>query len=134
MVDGGRGWILTALLFTSAVRAEGSRTLYPASYPTSGGTCANAANRGCRANLDLQPGNYYVGKVNRRTFLYVYARAGEYVLLGSSNRSDGGDILVYAPTDFGTPGMRPCPRWPHSPAHPRPFLPVATAARGGAPS
>lgn len=103
------GWILTALLFTSAVRAEGSRTLYPASYPTSGGTCANAANRGCRANLDLQPGNYYVGKVNRRTFLYVYARAGEYVLLGSSNRSDGGDILVYAPTDFGTPGDETVP-------------------------
>ena len=33
--------------------AEGSRTLYPSTYPTSGGTCANTLDRGCRANLDL---------------------------------------------------------------------------------
>ena len=89
--------------------AEGSRTLYPSTYPTSGGTCANTLNRGCRANLDLQPGNRYVGKVQRRTFLYVYAEAGEYVLLGSSNRTTGGDILVYNPQDFGTPGDETLP-------------------------
>lgn len=89
--------------------AEGSRTLYPATYPTSAGTCANTLNRGCRANLDLQPGTRYVGKVQRRTFLYVYAEAGEYVLLGSRNRSAGGDILVYNPQDFGTPGDETLP-------------------------
>ena len=89
--------------------AEGSRTLYPSTYPTSGGTCANTFNRGCRANLDLQPGNRYVGKIHRRTFLYVYAEAGEYVLLGSSNRTTGGDILVYNPQDFGTPGDETLP-------------------------
>jgi hypothetical protein len=89
--------------------AEGSRTLYPSTYPTSGGTCANTFNRGCRANLDLQPGNRYVGKIHRRTFLYVYAEAGEYVLLGSSNRTTGGDILVYNPHDFGTPGDETLP-------------------------
>lgn len=89
--------------------AEGSRTLYPSTYSTSGGTCANTLDRGCRANLDLQPGNRYVGKVQRRTFLYVYAEAGEYVLLGSRNRTTGGDILVYNPQDFGTPGDETLP-------------------------
>lgn len=89
--------------------AEGSRTLYPSTYPTGSGTCANTLDRGCRANLDLQPGNRYVGKVQRRTFLYVYAEAGEYVLLGSSNRTTGGDILVYNPQDFGTPGDETLP-------------------------
>lgn len=79
--------------------AEGSRTLYPATYPAAG----------FRANLDLQSGSKYVGKISRRTFLYVYARAGEYILLGSSNRSSGGDIRVYSPQDFGTPGDETIP-------------------------
>ena len=94
---------------TTKAWAEGSRTLYPSTYPTGAGTCANTLNRGCRANLDLQPGTKYVGKVQRRTFLYVYAEAGEYVLLGSSNRATGGDILVYNPQDFGTPGDETLP-------------------------
>ncbi|CAM3503450.1 hypothetical protein [Paracidovorax anthurii] len=99
-------WVASSM---SDARAEGSRTLYPASYPTAGGTCANAADRGCRANLDLQPGNRYANRIQRRTFLYVYAEAGEYLLLGSSNRSAGGDILVYRPQDFGTPGDETLP-------------------------
>ncbi|MDA8523247.1 hypothetical protein [Acidovorax sp. NCPPB 4044] len=105
--------LLLALLSASSgllpAHAEGSRTLYPGSYPTAGGTCANAATRGCRANLDLQPGNRYANRVQRRTFLYVYAEAGEYLLLGSSNRAAGGDILVYRPQDFGTPGDETVP-------------------------
>ena len=101
--------LLLGLQTAPPALAEGSRTLYPASYPTSAGTCANVANRGCRANLDLQPGNRYVGKIQRRTFLYVYAEAGEYVLLASRNRTTGGDILVYNPQDFGTPGDETLP-------------------------
>lgn len=73
---------------------EGSRSLYPSAYP--GG--------GSRANLDFQPGQLYMGKVRRSGFLYVYAQAGEYILLGSRNRSDGGDVFIYNPQDFGTPG------------------------------
>lgn len=104
------GWCVAAgLWWAPAVLAEGSRTLYPATYPTSSGTCANTPNRGCRANLDLQAGTRYVGKIQRRTFLYVYAEAGEYLLLGSRNRTAGGDVLVYHPQDFGTPGDETLP-------------------------
>ena len=84
---------------TEYAYAEGSRTLYPATYPAGG----------YRADLDLQPGavgaeNRYVGKVRRSGFLYVYAQAGEYIVLGSRNRSTGGDINVYNPQNFGVPG------------------------------
>ncbi|MEH6585255.1 MAG: hypothetical protein V7720_01795 [Halioglobus sp.] len=85
-------------MFGSSAFAEGSRDLYPATYPT--GNTQNAA----RANLDLQPGNRYLGRVNRRGFSYVYAQAGEYITLGSSNVGFDGDILVYNPGDFGFKG------------------------------
>jgi hypothetical protein len=79
--------------------SEGSRSLYPSTYP----------DTGYRANLDFQPGpvatpTLYVRRVRRSGFLYVYAQAGEYIVLGSRNRSDGGDIFIYNPQDFGTPG------------------------------
>lgn len=82
--------------------AEGSRSLYPSGYA------------GSRGNLDLQPGtaaspNKYVNRVLRRTFLYVHAQAGEYILLGSRNRSNGGDIFVYNPQGFGVPGDETIP-------------------------
>ncbi len=103
--------LLLGILFgvsgwTGHAYAEGSRTLYPASYPT---VCGTGAGQGCRADLDLEPGtvgapNRYVGKVRRSGFLYVYAQAGEYIVLGSRNRSSGGDINVYNPQDFGVPG------------------------------
>jgi uncharacterized repeat protein (TIGR01451 family) len=96
--------LLTGILFgifgwSGHAYAEGSRTLYPAGYPAGG----------YRADLDLQPGtagapNKYVGKVRRSGFLYVYANAGEYIVLGSRNRSNNGDIYVYNPQDFGVPG------------------------------
>ncbi len=97
--------VLPSLLFgVSSAWAEGSRSLYPSTYPVGGS----------RANLDIQPGNKYVGKVNRQTFLYVYAQAGEYILLGSRNRTatNQGVINVYSPQNFGTPGDETVPGSP----------------------
>ncbi|KAA1194376.1 hypothetical protein F0M18_02800 [Pseudohalioglobus sediminis] len=89
------------------VFAEGSRSLYPASYPS-----GNRAE-GARADMDLQGSQFYVNRVRRQTFLYVYAQAGEYILLGSSNiglaSGHGGDINVYDPQDFGLPGNETVP-------------------------
>jgi uncharacterized repeat protein (TIGR01451 family) len=84
--------------------AEGSRSLYPATYPATGS----------RADLDLTldatPATApYVGVTNRRQFIYVYAKAGEYILLGSSNRGAGGDIFVFNPQSFGTKGAETIP-------------------------
>jgi len=86
------------------VAAEGSRTLFPSSYPAAG----------FRADLDLTldatPGTLpYVGVTARRQFIYVYANAGEFILLGSSNRANGGDILVFNPQSFGTKGSESIP-------------------------
>ncbi|MCL6435478.1 MAG: DUF11 domain-containing protein [Leptolyngbyaceae cyanobacterium HOT.MB2.61] len=96
-------------------QAEGSRNLYP-----SGAT-------GFRANLEWQANNVYgpTAPVNnsllRRTLLYVYANAGEYILTGSSavGVSSGatfGDVLIYNPGQItgrvgnetipGTPNFR----------------------------
>jgi hypothetical protein len=95
------------LLPTPPALAEGSRSLYPASYP-SGSTAT-----GARANLDLQPGTRYMNRVIRRGFIYAYARAGEYILLGSSNTGSEsdyrGDINVYDPQNFGIPGDETLP-------------------------
>ena len=75
--------------------AEGSRSLYPQTYPAGG----------YRADLDLEPNLApYIGEVTSSTFLYVYAQAGEYIVLGSRNRSNGGNINVYNPQNFGVPG------------------------------
>lgn len=97
--------VLPSFLFdASSAWAEGSRSLYPSTYPAGGS----------RANLDIQPGSKYVGKVNRRTFLYVYAQAGEYILLGSRNRTatNQGVVNIYSPQDFGTPGDETVPGSP----------------------
>lgn len=92
--------VLTLLcLIIPPVFGEGSRSLYPASYPAAGS----------RANLDLQPGQRYMDRVLRRGFNYVYAEAGEYIVLGSSNIGFGGDIQVYNPQDFGIPGDETLP-------------------------
>ncbi len=85
------------------VLAEGSRTLFPANYPAGG----------FRADLDLTldsaPTAPYAGVTARRQFIYVYANAGEYILLGSSNRANGGDILVFNPQSFGAKGSETLP-------------------------
>ena len=99
--------ILGMCCVSGLAQAEGSRNLYPASYP-SGGTAS-----GARANLDLQPPQYYVNRVLRRGFIYVYAQQGEYILLGSSNIGTdagyGGDVRVYNPQDFGIRGDETLP-------------------------
>jgi len=78
-----------------ALFAEGTRTLHPASGPGSTG------NRGV---MDVSTN--LVGNVARsRQFTYVYAQAGEVILLGQRNRSNGGDIFVYGPqASFGNKG------------------------------
>jgi uncharacterized repeat protein (TIGR01451 family) len=91
---------LVLSLGATGARADGSRDLFPSGYV------------GSRANLDLQPAQAYVGVVRRRTFVYVYAQAGEYILLGSSNRIDGnaaGNIRVYNPQSFGARGDETIP-------------------------
>ncbi|QBB70704.1 DUF11 domain-containing protein [Pseudolysobacter antarcticus] len=79
--------------------AEGSRSLYPASYP----------GAGFRADMDFTAAVPYAGVTARQQFLYVYANAGEYILLGSSNRANGGDVFVYNPQAFGTKGNETIP-------------------------
>lgn len=63
--------------------------------------------------MDLSTGSTYVGVVNASQFLYVYAKAGEYIELGSSNvgklntgsnKQGNGDIYVYSPANFGPKG------------------------------
>ncbi|WP_347252733.1 isopeptide-forming domain-containing fimbrial protein, partial [Dokdonella sp.] len=83
--------------FSSQVAAEGSRNLHPSTYPASG----------ARAVMDLSGGTTYGGVATSRQFLYVYAQAGEYILLGSRNRvADGateGPIRLYGPRIVGAP-------------------------------
>jgi uncharacterized repeat protein (TIGR01451 family) len=97
--------LFCAFGWTGRAFAEGSRSLYPASYPT---VCGTGTGQGCRADLDLEmsygtTSGVYVGGVNRSGFLYVYAQAGEYILLGSRARASA-DIYVYKPQNFGVPG------------------------------
>ena len=92
--------VVASALVAGEAWAEGSRSLYPATY--------NSA--GARANADVSgSGSKYVGQVARRTFLYVYAETGEYILTGSRNRSNGGDIRIFNPRSFGQPGDETIP-------------------------
>ena len=94
--------LLAAIVgFADAAHAEGSRNMYPASYPAAG----------YRAAMDLRYSNTYAGIVRQGQFLYVYAKKDEYILLGSSNRmsSGGGQILVYNPQSFGSRGDETIP-------------------------
>jgi uncharacterized repeat protein (TIGR01451 family) len=79
--------------------SEGSRSLFPSGY-------ADA-----RAPMDLQDNATTATIARNRQFIYVYAEAGEYLLLGSSNRVGGGrgNISVYNPQSFGTPGVETRP-------------------------
>ena len=88
-----------ALVGSSTAVAEGSRTLFPATYPAAG----------ARAPMDVTNDNAYAGVARNRQFLYVYAQAGEMILLGSRNRSSGGDVFVYDPQSFGTRGLETIP-------------------------
>ncbi len=95
-----RAWLaLLALPFCMSAFAEGSRTLYPSTY--------NAA--GSRGVLDASNATNFAGVAAGNQFLYVYARAGENILLGSRNRSNGGDVFVYNPQSFGAKGSETIP-------------------------
>lgn len=91
---------IVAAATATPAQAEGSRSLYPATY--------NAA--GFRADLDVSdPATLYLNVIKRSAFLYVYAQAGEYITLGSRNRANGGDVLVYDPQSFGQPANETVP-------------------------
>jgi uncharacterized repeat protein (TIGR01451 family) len=81
------------------VNAEGTRTLHPA---------AGDGSTGNRGVMDVS-NTVNAGVVRTRQFLYVYAEAGEVILLGSRNRSNGGDIFVYNPQSFGARGNEAIP-------------------------
>jgi uncharacterized repeat protein (TIGR01451 family) len=67
------------------VRAEGSRTLYPAGAP------------GHRGNIEWRT-SFYGDFLRRRSLFKLYVQAGEVILLGSSAVGVAqGDILVYRP-------------------------------------
>ncbi|MBE5316192.1 MAG: hypothetical protein H4O13_12420, partial [Xanthomonadales bacterium] len=92
-------FLCLALCVPLAASAEGSRNLYP-----SGAEAIAGSGRG---NLDVSdPASSYLNVVRRRGFIYVYAQAGERILVGSRNRTaDGiGIIQVYNPQDFGPRG------------------------------
>ena len=80
--------------------AEGSRSMYPAGY-------AAAYSDGGRAGLGYDPTDTpFLNKVRRRTFIYVYAKEGEYILAGSSNRAAAGTGSIRFFTPQPTFGQR----------------------------
>ena len=91
--------VLLSPLLTPTAFAEGTRTLHPATGPGS---------TGHRGVLDLAT-NLSGGVARQTQFLYVYAQAGEVILLGSRNRSNGGNIYIYSPQSFGNKGAETVP-------------------------
>ena len=98
---------IVALALPMLASAEGSRSLHPA-----GVTDAQSA----RGTMSVTSTNYFPGGVVRsRQFLYVYAQAGEYVLLGSRNRTadNTGPIRIFASAggsgNFGNKGAETIP-------------------------
>ncbi|WP_313295356.1 hypothetical protein [Diaphorobacter sp.] len=91
--------LLALALLTGNALAEGSRTLHPAGETDA---TTGRAVMGLNAATLYFPGNVVSGL----QFLYVYAQAGEHILLGSRNRTSTnvGKIFVYAPRDFGPKG------------------------------
>ena len=85
--------------FSPHLAAEGTRTLHPA---TGDGSTGNRGVMDVSSTLNANV-------VRTRQFLYVYAQAGEHILLGSRNRNDGGDIFVYNPQSFGNKGDETIP-------------------------
>ena len=96
-----RRWVRRLCLATATfalacvAQADGTRTLHP-----SGAT----GNRGV---MDVTADSTFAGVAVSRQFLYVYAQAGEVILLGSRNRDNGGNIYVFNPRDFGPRGNEP---------------------------
>lgn len=93
--------LLLALLLPASMAtfAEGTRTLHPGTYDPAGS----------RGVMDASNTTNFAGVAAGNQFLYVYAQAGEHILLGSRNRSNGGDVFVYAPQPFGPKGSETIP-------------------------
>ncbi len=90
-------------------RAEGSAQLYPVNA-----TCAaNSAGGSCRANIEWRTDAYGPAsgaQVRRRSYMQVYASAGEVLAMGSSAVGVGsGDILVYNPGVVTDSNAEPLP-------------------------
>ncbi len=90
-------------------RAEGSVQLYPVNAP-----CApNSAGGSCRANIEWRTDAYGPApgaQVRRRSYMQVYANAGEVLAMGSSAIGVGsGDILVYNPGVVTDSNAEPLP-------------------------
>ena len=79
------------LLGSGTLHAEGSRSMFPSGIA------------GARAPMDLTNNATYAGVARNRQFIYVYAEANEYILVGSRNRGSNGDVFIYNPQSFGTP-------------------------------
>ena len=104
--------VLTLAVFAAAAglaRAEGSAQLYPVNA-----TCApNSASGSCRANIEWRTDAYGPSsgaQVRRRSYMQVYANAGEVLAMGSSAVGVGsGDILVYNPGVVADSNAEPLP-------------------------
>lgn len=107
-------WGLPVFLFLhslllSVVDAEGSKNIWPISAPA----CSELDAGSCRANLEWREDSYGfgIGKMYRRTLLYVYLNAGEKLLLGSTAQGiNASDIQVFSPGAVtGAPGNETIP-------------------------
>ena len=106
--------LLTLALGVAAVapgmaQAEGSAQLYPVNA-----TCGpNSAGGSCRANIEWRTDAYGPAtgaQVRRRSYMQVYAQAGEVLAMGSSAVGVGnGDILVYNPGVVSNSNAQPLP-------------------------
>lgn len=85
-------------------QAEGSRHVYPATYFDQGTVAPNPAGAARRASLYTGT-NYLNGVVTQRTFFYVYARAGETILIGRSGTTT--DFTLFRPPAGQTLGPGP---------------------------
>lgn len=83
--------------FSHISHAEGSRTLFPVDAT------------GSRGSIDAASGQNFLNLGPAIQFMYVYAQAGEKILLGSRARNNGGDIYIYNPQSFGAKGAETVP-------------------------
>ena len=104
--------VVVLVVFAAAAgmaHAEGSAQLYPVNA-----TCApNSSAGSCRANIEWRTDAYGPAsgaQVRRRSYMQVYANAGEVLAMGSSAVGVGsGDILVYNPGVVTDSNAEPLP-------------------------
>ena len=98
-----------AALTAGMAQAEGSAQLYPLNA-----TCrSNSLGGSCRANIEWRTDAYGPAtgaQVRRRSYMQVYARAGEVLEMGSSAVGVGaGDVLIYNPGVVTDSNAEPLP-------------------------